>query len=289
MLRFSARPTGGRADFELRVKTLREAAEALGTVGDWKGVADFLKANAAWGEGVKEHFAERQHRKCGYCERLLTDHGDVEHYRPKTAIFTLLKPGRERQSLNNTAGRSFGKPPKVGTWDSGYWWLAYSWDNYLVSCGLCNQSWKNALFPVAGGRAARPAPGDEAVEDPLLLDPFGRHDPAQHLEFLGGGAVRPLAGSEHGAETIRVCGLDRPSVVASRLEKAARVERKLAQLNEVLGLGLADPELRGRLLPILEDLFDLGDERFVHAGMARAMFVQGTGWTWEQLEAWLVP
>jgi uncharacterized protein (TIGR02646 family) len=58
--------------------------------------------------------------KCAYCEAP-TDtvaHGDVEHFRPQ------------------------GK----------YWWLAYCWDNWLFACQICNQSYKNDQFPVAGRR-----------------------------------------------------------------------------------------------------------------------------------------
>lgn len=46
-------------------------------------------------------------------------YGDGEHYRPK----------------------------------STYWWLAYNYDNYLASCTLCNQRFKEAKFPIRGRHA----------------------------------------------------------------------------------------------------------------------------------------
>ena len=49
-------------------------------------------------------------------------YGDVEHYRPKSI----------------------------------YWWLAYNYDNYLVSCQLCNQKFKKAKFPVRNNRLRAP-------------------------------------------------------------------------------------------------------------------------------------
>src|SRR4051794_7502532 len=53
--------------------------------------------------------------KCAYCEANteVVAHGDVEHYRPKSL----------------------------------YWWLAYTYDNYLFACQICNQVYKSDHFP----------------------------------------------------------------------------------------------------------------------------------------------
>jgi hypothetical protein len=247
---------------------------------DYPAINAYIKANQEWGTGVKEHYSKAQHRKCGYCERLFTDYGDVEHYRPKSAIFTLKQEGTEKDDLNNIKGRKYHEPPEPGTYNSGYWWLAYSWSNYLVACGRCNQNWKNALFPIANGHQDRPVKGSENTEDALLLDPFGSKDPAQHLEFTSVGAIRAHNASPHGEQTIKVCGLWRGSVVASRLEKADKIHRKVNQL-----LDAFDNNTNPR--SILEDIKGLGDERWVHAGMVRITFEQNTGWTWQDLNDWL--
>jgi len=62
--------------------------------------------------------------KCAYCEAhtKVVAHGDVEHYRPKSI----------------------------------YWWLAYTYDNYLFSCQICNQTYKGANFPVEGNTLTEP-------------------------------------------------------------------------------------------------------------------------------------
>lgn len=62
-----------------------------------------------WKPAKKQLLAETG-GKCAYCEAptSVVAFGDVEHYRPK----------------------------------SSYWWLAYCYDNYLVSCQLCNQRFK---------------------------------------------------------------------------------------------------------------------------------------------------
>lgn len=56
--------------------------------------------------------------KCAYCEATtnVVAHGDVEHYRPKSI----------------------------------YWWLAYTYDNYLFACQICNQVYKSDHFPIRG-------------------------------------------------------------------------------------------------------------------------------------------
>jgi len=73
---------------------------------------------------AKDQLKDETGGKCAYCEAPTTvvAYGDVEHYRPK----------------------------------STYWWLAYCYDNYLVSCQLCNQKYKKAKFPVKNARMRAP-------------------------------------------------------------------------------------------------------------------------------------
>jgi uncharacterized protein (TIGR02646 family) len=68
-----------------------------------------------WTESKPQLLAETN-QKCAYCEvptKVVAD-GDVEHYRPK----------------------------------SKYWWLAYTYDNYLAACVQCNQRFKRDHFPI---------------------------------------------------------------------------------------------------------------------------------------------
>jgi hypothetical protein len=69
--------------------------------------------SAIWKE-AKDQLLVETHDKCAYCETptKVVDYGDVEHFRPK----------------------------------SKYWWLAYSYENYLVSCAICNQKYKSNEF-----------------------------------------------------------------------------------------------------------------------------------------------
>lgn len=87
------------------------------------GKHDFKGKGKRWGQAKKQLFVETRD-KCAYCEATTktTHHGDVEHYRPKSI----------------------------------YWWLAYCYDNYLVSCRICNQS-KADHFPIQNGKMRGPA------------------------------------------------------------------------------------------------------------------------------------
>lgn len=66
-----------------------------------------------WKESKAQLLAE-SNNKCAYCETptRVVAYGDVEHFRPKSI----------------------------------YWWLAYSYENYLPSCTACNQEYKKDFF-----------------------------------------------------------------------------------------------------------------------------------------------
>ena len=89
-----------------------------------KGEIDKHPFNSDKWKAAKDQLKKETHDKCAYCEALtsLVAYGDVEHYRPK----------------------------------SKYWWLAYAYENYLVSCQLCNQKFKKAKFPIKNSKIKGP-------------------------------------------------------------------------------------------------------------------------------------
>jgi uncharacterized protein (TIGR02646 family) len=140
---------------------------------------------------VKEALSDAQHGKCAWCERSVAggggSFGDVEHYRPK---------GRVSQQVGRV-----GNTP-------GYYWLAYSWENLLLSCQHCNQRYKKDLFPLANP-AKRARVHDAVVTDelPLLLDPAKEgDDPRRHIVFRD---ELPVGRSPAGCCTIKLLQLDR--------------------------------------------------------------------------------
>ena len=159
---------------------------------------------------VKNVLLKAQHHKCCYCESkfLSTSYGAVEHFRPKGAV------KQER-------GQSEEYP--------GYYWLAYAWDNLLVSCELCNSSHKGSLFPLADQRKRAQSHCDDIKrEQPLFVNP-AREDPRQHIRFRAEAAM-PITGM--GRETIQGLGLRRSDLEEDRRERLAylKVFRDLVEL-----------------------------------------------------------
>lgn len=264
LLRRPEKPAG----FEERMAPHRLRVEASIRAGDRP---DFEPP--AW-QTYKGPFASAQHGKCAYCEALVlaTGVGDVEHFRPKAEISELGEDpatwGRERPELANVEGRQTRKIS-----DRAYWWLAYSWDNWLLACDRCNRPWKGTLFPVAESPRRLP-PAPDVEETPLVVDPFGSENPRAHLRFDSLGQAESVAGSRRGFETIRTLGLDRERLRDSRAEKASRIHALVRRLKTVEG---------ERLTETLGDILEMGRSVYPHAGMVRIVFEQETGLEWSIL------
>lgn len=222
-------------------------------------------------ERLQSYFSKAQYRKCGYCDMKATEVGDVEHYRPKSAIYSLKTQGHEQDGLQNVKGRTY-----EDDCEHGYWWMAYDWNNYLYACSICNRTWKNALFPLENGRER--LTGDEVYrykspcinsyvnESPLLLNPYDTINMSEHFEFTKTGIIKPKAQSIHGKATIETVGLDRTSLVEFRSDVADMAYELIEAFALSTEASIADSS--GRLL------LKLGKENAQFAGMVRIMFEQ---------------
>lgn len=218
---------------------------------------------AQFESGIYNHQAVRkvlhtaQHGKCAYCERkLVRTDGDIDHFRPKAAV----QQAREAQ-------------PRV----PGYYWLAYEWNNLLLTCQHCNQfrtaggagRGKGSLFPLLNPkqRARRPA-DDLSREQPLLVNP-AEEDPARHLTFRG---ECIQARTQRGAACIQILGLDDPALEERRNDRLMLL-RPLFLLLHAHGTrpGRAAvrrrADLRANVAPSLSDAGEF-------SAMARAAFEQ---------------
>lgn len=158
---------------------------------------------------VKTVLWQMQHGKCCFCEQELeSQHSDVEHFRPKAEA--------KRDG---------------GVKDTGYWWLAYHFENLYFGCRVCNGN-KGSHFPLAPGARALVAEEDPAAvsEDALLLDP-GIDDPERHLTYVWiphrGYEIAPLNGSEQGKKTKEILQLDRDDLSANRRKYYEKVLQPL--------------------------------------------------------------
>ncbi len=103
---------------------------------------------AHWGRAdVRGALYAMHGRACAYCQRHLpgNDRGAVEHFRPKSI----------------------------------YWWLAYDFNNYFLSCTPCNSHYKRDQFPLAPHGVHVGYDEKDQLDDStrLLMDPVV--DPVQ--------------------------------------------------------------------------------------------------------------
>ena len=137
-----------------------------------------------------------QHKKCCYCERIRDPkrEPDVEHFRPKTEVDGVGKPG--------------------------YWWLAYDWSNLFFSCKKCNQT-KLAQFPMVEGAHVRTPSGNVSTEKPVLPHPVD-DNPEDFISFRWEFEPLPIAvpiGKDNlhrGERSITILGLDDGDIAEQR-------------------------------------------------------------------------
>lgn len=138
-------------------------------------------------KAVKARLETCHRGKCCYCETLIPKpyaDSHVEHWRPKLS---------SRQAIGEKS-----------IWP-GYYWLAYSWDNLLLSCAFCNRGRKRDLFPLKDP-AARARHHGMRLEDemPSILKPDGDENPRNHITFH---EEKPVGLTPLGRKTIELLGL----------------------------------------------------------------------------------
>lgn len=163
---------------------------------------------------VKNALLDSHKCKCAYCERNLNgDFGHIEHYRPKGGY---IDPATKKLVV------------------PGYWWLAYSWDNLLLSCSVCNTSYKKNHFPLENENQRNIAGRDISQEMPLLINP-AQEDPARHIEFHRWMVCPKMVGGcedQKGKTTIEILQLN------SRRDLVEKRERRWKWMEEDKSKGI---------------------------------------------------
>jgi uncharacterized protein (TIGR02646 family) len=142
-------------------------------------------------ENVKKLLMQLQFGKCAFCENNVTAvaYGDVEHFRPKKGY---------KQSASDSLHYT------------GYYWLAYAWENFVFSCAICNQRYKGNLFPLLNPHLrARNHHDDISCEKPFFIDPT-KENPKFLIKFVGSTATG-IDKLHRGKKTIEAIGLNRKS------------------------------------------------------------------------------
>lgn len=193
------------------------------------GVREFIaKTGAAWGQ-IRDVLKAHGREKCWYCESLESRSDmPVDHYRPKNEVYE----NRDHP---------------------GYWWLAFTLENYRLSCTFCNSRRVDKFSGSAGGKRTHfplldesvrvtGPDGDLEVETPLLLDPTVPADPGLlYFDDLGEAVPHPrLAPPGSLAEqraklSIEILHLNHPGLVDGRKRLNNELGRALKQAALHLG------------------------------------------------------
>ncbi len=131
---------------------------------------------------VKSALKELYKNKCAFCEQRV-EQGHIEHYRPKTI----------------------------------YYWLAFSWDNLIFACSLCNEN-KGKNFEIENTQVTfqnsdenikhihTSSSSYDKLEQPKMVNPEVT-DPSGKIKFDKRGFVE--SDDERFAYTIKICQIDR--------------------------------------------------------------------------------
>jgi len=146
--------------------------------------------------------------KCAYCENSIEESGwNVEHFRPK---------GRVAERVDHT----------------GYYWLAYTWENLFPSCTPCNQkrkdppTWDERIWGITGGKVDHFPIRDENKrvmtpednfenEEPLLINPCV-NNPENYFVYDILGNILAVNNNDKAFETIKYFNLKRKRLKRKR-------------------------------------------------------------------------
>ena len=188
---------------------------------------------------VKAKLNESHHHKCCYCESKFKYPRDldVEHFRPKKY---------SQQSSDS---------PEILL---VYFWLAYDWDNLLLSCAECNRGYKKNLFPLKDEtQRATPQNRNINTESPIFINPalVSEDDPREHIRFEN---ETPKSLTPRGKEIIDYLGLRRDALFEARLEYLKEIKKQLKIIErwgKLLDLNkrINDPIIKELLVEAVEE------------------------------------
>jgi uncharacterized protein (TIGR02646 family) len=226
-----------------------------------------------WSE-LKDALAELSHGKCWYCEtRISRSDKEVDHYRPKNAVWECSD-------------------------HPGYWWLAFDWKNFRLSCSFCNQ-YRNSEATPANRQAIKTGKGtqfpllDEArrvfeeceafalvKERPILLDPTVPTDP-RLLTFDIDGMAKPAKSENYpddhqrARDSIIIYHLNHPEIKERRQKDICnKVKQLVGEGDFYYDSWLLSQETDGSAwkgyLEVLSKLLDMLHENSEYSAAAKA-------------------
>jgi len=194
---------------------------------------------------VRNQLRTDQLAKCAYCEKKLAEEAThVDHYRPF-------------KSVTSEGIRLY----------PGYYWLGYTWENLLLTCGKCN-SLKNDKFPLSNPtQRVRDHTGDLTLESPQLVNPT-EEDPRDHIRFKNDMSV-VVKGSPKGRVTIDTLELDRRPILINMRRERLELLKSLLRVFRACRRNPRNTELCQLADQILHELCEAVKPTAVFSSMAK--------------------
>lgn len=211
---------------------------------------DLFKSSIYAHDDVKDVLVRIQNHKCCFCESRVThiSDGDVEHFRPKAGWSNVDHRGK---SILN-------KP--------GYYFLAYDWNNLMLSCLMCNQRIKRNNFPLLNEahRTIVTHTYDVSRELSVFINPT-LENPEAHITFY---EDSPQGISLRGKKTVEYLELDRFSLNEARKEKF----KDLFMYKKILSV-VTNPEERDEIIEMIKKrINEIIDGNGEYVAMVKASF-----------------
>ncbi len=218
---------------EQKAQKAREAAQAKGkTAEEVEEACRVGRQNAIGKSGKVWSRASAALRsasdgKCWYCEKKPSRSDmPVDHFRPKASVHGAAE-------------------------HTGYWWLAFEWQNFRLSCTFCNSRRRDVVTGLTGGKQdyfpileppSRQFSATDADDRPMLLDPLVDSD-TKLLSFHPNGRSAPSNDDkEHDdhlrAETsIELYHLNHSAIVRERKTLARQIRQLVEEGEKAVAAG----------------------------------------------------
>jgi uncharacterized protein (TIGR02646 family) len=179
-----------------------------------------INAKASVWRAADSALRKASHDKCWYCE-IRQDRSDkpVDHFRPKNSI---------AEDSNHP----------------GYYWLAFEWTNFRLSCTFCNSKRRDVEGGTKGGKHDHfpivPPPthaysAADRADRPKLLDPTDDAD-TKLLTFLANGFPHPSTDNKEAVDRVEASTelyhLRQISLVRKRKRLAADIAQHVTKADE---------------------------------------------------------
>lgn len=230
-----------------------------------------LKFEDIWStDDNKKILSKMQFGKCGYCDSILDENAPhIDHFYPKSQI-SKFEGGKSIPFHPQYTGRK-----QTILTINGFWWLAYDWNNYVLTCSTCNGKFKKDIFPIK--EKLKKNFLEKKKYTPLIFNPFNNIKQYKYFTYTQFGLIQPVKKNNIAKNTIYVYGLDR-----------TQLSRKRKNIcSEALNLIYEFIDKKSNNKPYVNELnrlIEIGHISSEFSSVIKSIFFEITGIHWDLFE-----